>query len=213
MKTIILLLVLSCALGCGRSDAIDPSTRQVTGARSEQNSSPTPSKQLAIGAIEFFASWKGSYIKLERWKDTSDPKVPHPEVFDVLCEIDNKGDSAIQDSDFIILTTVDFIIAPTYLYQGDVQRIIQDHNWGRVNTVDDIKMEKVPYLEPKGTTKVKIEGLELGNLHKQFNGEDDTLWPWALRVNVRVLSRDMTQVALGQAILQMIPDDRRLSAK
>ncbi len=209
-----LLLVLSCVLSCGPSSAIDPATRQVAGAHSEQNSSSTPSnKQLAVGPIEFFASWKASYIKLERWKDTSDPKVPHPEVFDVVCQIENKSDSAIQEGDFIILTTIDFIIAPTYLYQGDVHKIIQDHNWGRVNSVDDVKIEKVPYLKPGERAQIGIKGFNLGKTLKQFDGEDDTLWPWALRVNVRVLSRDMTQVALGQAILQMIPGDGRLSAK
>jgi hypothetical protein len=175
---------------------------------------PTPnSTQLTVGAVEFFASWRGSYIKLERWKDTSDPDVPHPEAFDILCFIENTGNSVIQHGDFIVLTTIDSVVAPTYLHGGDVNKIINEVGWSRVVAMDEVKMEIVPYLEAKASTKVKIEGFKLGSLLKQFRGEDDTLWPWALRVNVRVLTRDMTQVAIGQAILPMIPSDRRLSAK
>ncbi len=209
----ILLWILCCALSCGRSNAIVPVARQVAGASSEQNTPTLTNKQLAAGPIEFFASWKGSYIKLERWKDTSDPNIAHPEAFDVLCRIENKGDSAVQDGDFILLTTIDFIIAPTYLYQGEVQKIIQEHSWSRVNSMDDVKMEKIPYLKPGDRAQIGIKGFNLAKTFKQFNGEEDTLWPWALRVNVRILNRDMTQVALGQAILPMIPADRRLSTK
>jgi hypothetical protein len=119
----------------------------------------------------------------------------------------------IQHGDFIVLTTIDSVVAPTYLHGGDVNKIINEVGWSRVVAMDEVKMEIVPYLEAKGSTKEKIEGFKLGSLLKQFRGEDDTLWPWALRVNVRVLTRDMTQVAIGQAILPMIPSDRRLSAK
>ncbi len=209
----ILLWVLCCALSCGRSDAIDPATQQVTVASSQQNT-PTPiNTQLAIGHIEFFASWRGSYIKLDQWKDASDPKIPHPEAFDVLCHIENKGDSTIQQGDFIILTTLESVVAPTYLHGGDLKAIMNEVHWLRETAVDDVKMEEVPYIQPKGSAPVKIKGFNLGNLLKQFNGEEDTLWPWALRINVHIMNRDMTRVALGQAILPMIPSDRRLSTK
>lgn len=209
-----MLLTLFSTFSCGRTSAIDPAAREVAQGGQEQNRTPTPnSAQLTVGPIEFFASWKGSYIKLEQWKDTSDPKVPHPKTFDILYLIENTGSSVIQQGDFIVLTTIDSVVAPTYLHGGDVNKIINEVGWARVAAMDDVKMEMVPYLEAKGSAKAKIEGFELGGLLKQFSGEDDTLWPWALRVNVRVLTRDMTQVAVSQATLPMIPSDRRLSAK
>lgn len=211
---IILLLVLSCALSCGRSNATDSAMRQVTGAGPGQTITPNPSnKQLAVGPVEFFASWNGSYIKLERWKDTSDPNVPHPQVLDILCSMENKGDSAIQEGDFIILTTMDFVVAPTYLHNGDVNKIVNEVGWGRVRSMDEIKMEIVPYLKPKDHAQIKIKGFNLGTIVKEFSGKEDTLWPWALRVNVRVVSRDMTPVALGQVVLPVIPADSRLGPK
>lgn len=214
LKIIILFLVLSCALSCGRSNAIEPGTQQAATASFEQTSAPTASnKQLAVGPIEFFASWKASYVKLERWKDTSDPNVPHPEAFDILCPIENKGNSAIQEGDFIILTTIDFVVAPTYLHNGDVSKIVNEVGWGRVGSMDDIKLGIVPYLRPQDRAQIKIKGFNLGRVIKEFNGKEDTLWPWALRVNVRVLNRDMTPVALEQVVLPVIPADSRLAAK
>lgn len=214
MKIIILLLTFFSTFSCGRTNAVDPAAREVVQAGQEQ--SPTLTRkntQVTVGRIEFFASWRGSYIKLERWKDTNDPKVPHPEVFDIHCSIENKGNAVIQHGDFIVLTTIDSVVAPTYLHGGDVNKIIDEVGWAPVAAMEDVKVEIVPYLEAKSTTKVKIEGFQLGSLLKQFSGEGDTLWPWALRVNVHVLTRDMTQVAVSEATLPMIPSDRRLSAK
>lgn len=214
MKIIILLLTVLSIFSCGRTNGVDPTAREVTRAGQEQSPTLTRNNtQVKVGPLEFFAHWEGSYIKLERWKDTSDPKVPHPEVFDIHCTIENKGNSVIQHGDFIVLTTIDSVVAPTYLHGGDVNKIINEVGWARVAAMDDVKVEIVPYLEAKGSTKVKIEGFHLGNLLKQFSGDGDTLWPWALRVNVRVLTRDVSHVALSHATLPLIPSDRRLSAK
>lgn len=227
---IIVTCFLFWAASCGQHSEVKLPDRLPSPVSSSKASSSQSDQRLSLSSVGLYAWWwseqqlksgvgeksaakKASYIRLERWKDTSDPKIPHPESFDVLCQIKNESDSAVQDGEFIILTTIDFVVAPTYLHNGDVEKIINEVGWGRLVTMDDVKMEKVHYLRPKETAEIKIKGFHLGRLLKLYNGEDDTLWLWVLRVNVRVLSRDMTQVGLGQAILQMIPADRRLSAK
>jgi hypothetical protein len=50
--------------------------------------------------------------RFEEWKDTGKSKLP---VFDVLMRLENNSPSAVQDADFIVLTTMEFVIAPTYL--------------------------------------------------------------------------------------------------
>ena len=183
-------------------------------AKTQQNGQLTRSDmKVAIESTQIFAWWSGKQVRLERWKDTRDPKVPHPKSFDVICQIRNEGLSAIQDGDLIILTTLESVVAPTYLHGGDLKAIMNEVHWSREAAVDDLKLEKVPYLQSNSTAQIEIKGFDLGNLLQQFNGENDTLWPWALRVNVRILSRDMTQVALGQVVLPMIPADSRLAAK
>ena len=214
MKMIILLLVICAALGCGQSK--DPGTRQADVAASERSTADTTDNRhiaVNVGSVEIFGSWKGSYVKLARWKDTSDPDVPHPAVFDVLCTVENKGDSVIQEGDLVVVTTVDFIVAPTHVYSGDVNKVIEDHNWGRVGSMDDFRFERVPFLRPHDHAQLKLKGFDVEKVIKEFNGKDDTLWPWALRVNLRVLNREMTSVALGQIILPVFPADNRLVTK
>jgi len=217
VKTINLLLVLCVALSCGPSrDDTTTGTRQAAVPASEQSTPDTTSNReiaVAVGSIELFGSWKGSYVKLAKWKDTSDPNVPHPAVFDVVCTIENKSDSVIQEGDLVVLTTVDFIVAPTYAYSGDVNKVIEDHSWGRVASMDDLRLERVPFLRPHVHAQLKLKGFDLGKVVKEFNGKDDTLWPWALRVNVRVLNREMTPVVLGRVILPVFPTDNRLASK
>lgn len=61
--------------------------------------------------------------------------------------------------------------------------------------MDDVKLEKVPYLQPKATAEMKIKEFKLGDLFRVFNGEEDTLWPWALRMNVTVINRNLIPAA------------------
>jgi len=127
--------------------------------------------------------------------------------------LQNISASSVQDVDFIALTTIDFVVAPTYLYQGDVRKILQNGNWSRLVSVDDVKMETVPYVKPGDEAELRIKGFNLGNLIASYNGQDGTLWPWGLRVNIHVMNREMSRVAVGQATLRMIPADSRFRAK
>jgi hypothetical protein len=207
---------MCAALSCGSSQGIAPKMPQAglaTPEQSKQDSTSNRQIAVAVGTVELFGSWKGSYIKLARWKDTSDPNVPHPAVFDVLCTIENQADTVIQEGDLVVLTTVDFIVAPTYAYSGDVNKVIEDHNWSRVGSMDDLRLERVPFLRPHDHAQLKLKGFDLAKVVKEFNGKEDTLWPWAVRVNVRVLNREMTPIALARAILPVFPADKRLAAK
>jgi len=204
----LLSLVFLCVSGCHSRDSAQP---PAIGEQAITVNSNKPS--LVIGAVEFFADWNGSYVKLEQWKDTSDPQVPHPEVFDIICQIENRGDSVVQHGEFIVVTTIDAAVAPSYLHQGDLNKIITEVGWTRVVALDDVKMEIVPYLEAKARQNVKIPGVKVEALARYFNGEKDTFWPWALRVKVHLLNRDMSVVAGGQAILPMIPSDQRLPTR
>lgn len=146
--------------------------------------------------------------KLEEWTDMGNSKLP---VFDVVVHLENVSESSIQDSDFIVLTTMDFVIAPTYLYEGDVRRILREGNWSRLGSVDDVKMATMPFIKSSEIAGLRINGFNLGNLLGEYNGQDHTLWPWGLRVNVHVMDRQMNRVVSGQSSLRIIPADKRIS--
>ncbi len=171
---------------------------------------------LRINSVEIFAWWgqnQKNYVKLERWKDTSDPNIPHPQTFDIVCQLENVSDSSVQDGDFMALATVEFIVAPTYLHNGDVNKIMNEVSWARMVTFDDLKMEVVPYMAKGGKSQIKLTDFRLEALLKSFSDEGETLWPWVLRANIHILNRDMVQVAQGQVIMPMLPSDKRLAAK
>lgn len=167
----------------------------------------------SVDIVEQDLSSSATSKKLEEWKDSGDPKLSKLPVFDVVVMLQNLQDSSVQDADFIALTTIEFVIAPTYLYQGDVRKILQNGSWGRLTSVNDVKMETVPYLKSGEGAEMRIKGFNLSDLPARYNGQDDTLWPWGLRVNVHIINREMRRVASGQATLRMIPSDHRLRAR
>ena len=163
---------------------------------------------ITIQSVEIFQQ-DLSPSKFEEWKDTGSSRLP---VFDVLMRLQNISPSSVQEADFIALTTMDFVIAPTYLYQGDATKILKNGNWSRLISVDDVKMETVPYVQSGEVVELRIRGFNLNKLLEDYNGQDHTLWPWGLRVNVHVINREMSRIAFGQATLRMIPSDNRLPA-
>jgi hypothetical protein len=211
LRTICVLLVLCAVLSCG--SARDHASSAPPGSP-QTPSETTGRKEIAprIASVELLGSWKGSDVKLVQWKDSDDPNIPHPDVFDVLCTVENKTDAVIQEGDFLVVTTVDFTVAPTYAYAGDINKLIAGHTFSRL-PMDDLKFAHVPYLRPHDQAQLRLKGFELGQVLKQFDGTEHTLWPWALRVNVRVMNREMTPVMLDQITLPIFPSDKRLAAE
>lgn len=76
------------------------------------------------------------------------------------------------------MTTIESVIAPTYLYQGDVGKILQNGSWGRDISVDDVRMKTVPYVQAGEDVGLKIGSFNLNGLLEEYNGQDHTLWPW-----------------------------------
>lgn len=171
LQFLALSVTLACTLTSGQSDYCETDVNSLN-----QISPPVNHKSdLVIKSVEFFAWWtigqKKDYLKLDRWKDTSDPKVPHPTVFDVVCEIEN-GDTTLQDGDLIVLTTVDSLVAPTYLAGGDVNKIMNEVGWGRGAVMDDVKIETVPYLKAGQLTRIQFKGFNLSKLVQAFPGKE-----------------------------------------
>ncbi len=169
-------------------------------ARVEQPNLANP--EINIKSVEFFV-WhrkggKKEYIKLERWVASTSPS-----SFDIVCEIENAGALA---NDYVVLTHGEFIVAPKDEYsEANLGKLKDEVSWGQVTTMNDIKMELVSHLLPKETRRVKIRGFNIGRVARDFSSSDERLWPWLLRMNVRVESRDGVSLAKGQAILPLVP--------
>lgn len=128
---VILLLAALDLSSCTRPDPVDPAPPK----------NPDSYERVKLEVVEFVA-WsgegeKGEYARLEKWRDQSD-RYPQ-QTLDVICKIKNNSRSAVQDGDFILLSTMDFI----YMQPGETKRIlVRDFDLSRLinqfNEAEDI---------------------------------------------------------------------------
>jgi hypothetical protein len=126
----------------------------------------------------------------------------------VICQVEYKGDLAIKNADFIALTSLDFLVAPDNQPPSDLSHIDT-----RLMTMNDVRMELVPYLKSKESAQIKFKDFDLSEQIKMFNEEDDINWAWAVKVNIYILNRDMALVTQGQSVLPLIPAGDKTGAK
>lgn len=173
----------------------------------QKNSDSNQNVKLEV--VEFVSSSgdgeKIEYTRLEKWRDQSQ-HYPR-QTLEVACRIKNDSSSAIQDGDFIVLSTMDFVVGRQDLPTPTITELEKSHTWGRISTVDDQKMEILPYMQPGGTTRITFKDFDLTRMINEFNEADDILWVWAVRVNINILDRDMKVVAHGKSVLPMLPRD------
>ena len=192
-------------------------TRQDRVANSPTNiSQPRQETAVRVDSVEVFG-WGESnpkqYIKLDQWKETTDSAGLDAETFDLICQVQNVSDSAIQHGEYIVLATMEFVVAPTYLRNGDVNKIMKEGSWGRVGSFDDFKTAVIPFMIEGEKKQITIKDFNLGAVLKHYSGSDDTLWPWAMRANIHILNRDTVRVAQGQVTMPIIPSRKRLALK
>src|ERR1044072_8997651 len=91
-----LMSILLIVLDCGLSKSHLTNQNNLSTKFRQSTSSKEGSIQARVKSIEFYALWwsnerppKKSYIKLEQWKDSTSPDVPHPDRVDVVCTIEN----------------------------------------------------------------------------------------------------------------------------
>jgi hypothetical protein len=151
----------------------------------------------------------GACQKLEAWRDRRGS--PHPATVDVMLEIQNTDDHITGTDDFVALTTTDSLIAPTNSYGlADLDKMRTTVGWARE---DDLKMASIKWLKGGETRSIRISGFDIQGLLKFFADDPSSLWPWWIRVNLRIEDRDGDRVATGDVALPLIPTDKRLAGK
>jgi hypothetical protein len=165
---------------------------------------------VSIRSVEFCDPTSTTICrKLEQWRDR--PGSPHPPTVDVLCEIQNTGTEVSDGGDFIVLATVDSLIAPTREYGlADLDKMPTTVGWAEERAV---KLQVVGWLPHGETRPVRITGFDLRAITKEFDDDPSSLWPWWIRVNLRVENRDGDRLATRSAMLPLIPSDKRLAEK
>lgn len=172
----VLILAVLCLPTCTKHDP-------ATNVKSNTGLSSDGAK-LVIKSVEFYG-WSGEgekrkYVKLSKWEEVIKGNVSNPASFDVVCQVEYKGDLAIQEADYFALTTLVFLVGPDNQPPGD-DNGTPNHNWSRLVTVNDVKMQVVPYLKSNETRQITFKDFDLGDQIKRFNDEDDILGRGRLR--------------------------------
>jgi hypothetical protein len=197
LKLLILILIISLISSCIKNGYEVRSQEPAVINQAES--------EVVIKSVEFvFSSQKTNgkqFAKIEKW-DVA--KIANNQnSFDIVCEIENKGNSS---SDFVVLTSGDFIVAPRNKYsEADLGKLVEEVSWGRVTSMNDLKAKVVKHLKPGETRKIIFENFNIGDVIKDFSSGYDSLWAWLFRINVRVENRDGEKIVERQAILPIIP--------
>lgn len=197
----LLTLIVFCAgiSGCqphsGLAEAPQPAASESPGQRPNQST-------LDIKSIEFFggrgAGAKSVYDRLEV-NDAS--KTISPERFDIVLHVENMGRSSIQKGDLILMTTMEFVVAPGDPRKTDIAKLIKESNWSRDVLVDDVKMVLIPFLEVGKTARIEFTDFDLSKTNKMLSDRDTIERVWAIKVVVHVLNRKMVEVLQREAMI------------
>ena len=198
------LLAICCAMnyGCqssrGRSETPEPEVNASVVQNEKRN-------EFDIKSIEFFA-WRGedsnrTYTRIDTLDVKDATRAINPERFDVILQVENKGRSSIQKGDLILLTTMEFVVAPGDPSKTNVREVIREYSWTRDLIVDDVKMALVPFLEAGKQERLEFTGFDLSNQNKILRDREIISHIWAIKVIVHVLDRKMVEVAQREAVI------------
>lgn len=159
-------------------------------------------EELEIESIGYtrMGSRPKDYIEIKQLKAEDDKGLVVPEEFDVIATVRNNSLSSIQDSSFILLTTLDFIVAPKDPL-SEADKIIKGYSWSRDTLVDDVKLDRVPFIETGKAARIDFKGFNLRRSNKILRERDTIERVWAMKVTVHILNRNMVEVVHKDTIL------------
>jgi hypothetical protein len=199
--TIVLAFIVCCGVSCGH---VATSTATASEAQVDDRAANRQDETVDIELVEFFARIgkraRRDYAQIKRLEIAGDSRLTIPERFDVIAVVKNKGHSSVQDGQFILLTTLDFVVAPNAPL-NEADKIIKEYSWSRDGLVDDVKLAHVPFLESDKTARIEFKGFDLSKSNKVLSDRDMIERVWAIKVTVHVLDRNMVEIMRRDAVV------------
>jgi hypothetical protein len=92
----------------------------------------------------------------------------------------------------------------------DIHEIASIAGWGQLAEMDDLRGVPIYALNAGETRRVTIRNLDLGKVLSSFPvGNAGNLWPWLLRINVRIQNRAGKQVVAVERTVPVWPNIAR----
>jgi len=179
------------------------------------------SKSVKIDSLEFYCWWwgkeqmgkglfdddkqppKNTYTKMEEWR-YGDVNFLHPDKIDIVGNIANN----------------------TYLPQElliEAQISFKVEYWEKVmNTPDNMyALDKIPWsgkvnlerkellLQPQEKADVTFKDFNLRAVIDKYENDDKNgdLWPWEMKVEIKIKSKDGKKINESEKIIQIVPAD------
>jgi len=171
-------------------------------------------KGLEIKNVRVFARpdgrKKNSYVEVQAFRETRALHLSPSNRFDVKCDV--VGGSDALAGDYLLWTTVDFLVAPVtraYDQMDDIQ-LASSVGWGQVSEMQDLNGTSIYSLRQDETKQAVIKGLNLSTVLSAFpKGDAGNLWPWLVRVTVHIQDRSGKQIASAERTLRLSPNSNR----
>jgi hypothetical protein len=153
---------------------------------------------------------KMGYTDVKEFRETKGLHLVPATEFLVGCDL--TGSPRPSEEDFVVWTTIDFLVAPaTRKYEGmDINQLGASVSWGQVTEMHDVRAAEVHSLHAGQTTHLTMSGFDLGPVMAAFPiGDAGNLWPWLMRVTIHVQDRDGKPIAQAERIVRLWPDSVR----
>jgi hypothetical protein len=172
------------------------------------------SKKIEIESIRLFSRRqvgdKRQYAELQEFRETKDLHLLPSTRFEVVCEL--RGEPDLLAGDFLLWTTVDFLVAPVTQENEKMEanQIGPNAKWERSAEIQDLKPVPIYLLRPGETRRVVIKEFDLAKVLASFPvGDADGPWPWFVRLKIHVQDRAGRQIGLAERIVRLSPDSLR----
>jgi hypothetical protein len=178
--------------------------------------STTDEKAVEVTTVTLSASQargqKKSYSKVKEFRETKELRLVPADKFVVDCDV--VGKAVLSAEDFVVWTTIDFLIAPaTRKYEEmDMNQLAASVSWGQVTEMRDLRATEVHSVRPSQTVHLSISQFDLRPVIAAFPpGDAGNLWPWLMRVNIHVQGRDGNPIAQAERTVRFWPDSARIT--
>jgi hypothetical protein len=171
------------------------------------------SEKIEIKNIRLFSRSKAKeheYAEFQEFREAKDLGLFPSSQFEAICDV--KGEPDLLAGDFLLWTTVEFLVAPaTRRYEKvDPDAIASEVGWATLAEVADLKPISIYALGPGQTRRVVIKGFDLKKAVAAFPiGNPENLWPWLVRLEIHVQDRNGKQIGSAERIVRLFPDSVR----
>jgi hypothetical protein len=153
---------------------------------------------------------KTEYVEVQSFKEVRPLHLAPSPIFDVTCDV--VGGLDVSAGDYLLWTTVDFLVAPVTraFEQMDDDKLGLSVGWGQVTEMRDLNSTPIYFLRPGERRHIVVKQLDLRPVLEAFPvGDAGELWPWLIRLTVHIQDRSGERVALTQRTWRLSPNPAR----